>query len=87
MSIRYKLVLIFILISIIPMLIIGQFGYINAKDALTDSTLAGLRATSEFTGRERSFSSLTGLKSSHRTTLLMAISETSWKTSYKARAM
>jgi len=48
MSIRYKLVLIFVLISAIPMLTIGMLGYFNAKDALTNSTIAGLRAVSEF---------------------------------------
>jgi len=48
MSIRYKLVLIFVLIAAIPMAAIGVLGYFNAKDALTNSTIAGLRAVSEF---------------------------------------
>lgn len=48
MPIRYKLLIIFLLISLFPAGVLALFSYLNAKDALKNSTVEGLRVISEF---------------------------------------
>jgi diguanylate cyclase (GGDEF)-like protein len=48
MPIKYKLILMFILISIIPMGIIGMISFSSTKNALEQTTVAGLEVAAEF---------------------------------------
>ena len=48
MSIRVKLIIIFSILTILPMGIVGAKTYLSAKESLIENTLAGLWTTAEF---------------------------------------
>ena len=48
MSIRVKLIIIFSILTILPMGIVGVKTYLSAKESLIDNTIAGLWTTAEF---------------------------------------
>ena len=48
MSIRKKLIILFLAIAIVPLLVIGTLSFFNAREALRQSVLSGLHVIAEF---------------------------------------
>lgn len=48
MKIKYQLIILFLIVSMIPLFVIGSFSFFNTRAALKTTTLGGLNAIAEF---------------------------------------